>query len=239
MEGQDQKDNVEVKAQTPPTVPQEVIEKIQKQAVEQAIAEATKVAGESTKQALQDQSKRVLQALGSGEVDAEAEAEKVLNNFVKDPVAVLQRVTEIAETRIEKKLQEQKAAEDKEKAAQVAINQAIVRTYEKRPDIQHNSSAREMLEVYFASTDPEQPAAERIAEAVRKYDLMMEKIDGKTAEERIKAVASLSSTSRANDPTKEKSASERIAEDHKNYIEERKQAYLKKVGKLPRNVTFS
>lgn len=213
--------NTEGTQQTQPAQPaavdQKVIEQIQKEAVAKATEAAKKMAEEAAVKARQEAKADIINSLTGG--DKESRSEKLLNSLVGDPEAVLNTVVEAAKRQaleeFEEKDSKRREQDQLEKARTAELAQASRELLKTRPDIASSEAAKELLNTYYVTLPDNLSEAEKIKEAARKYDLFMEKVDGKSAEERIKAAQSITSSASAQKDapvkkTLEESAQERV-----------------------------
>lgn len=180
-----------------PVVPASVLEDLkraQAEAVTAALAEHSKVSQQETQRLLAEQQRRLVSAI-SGEEDSEGKKTRLLESFLEDPTKLLHRVKEVTKEEIRAEMEEIEAAREEKSRAQREIAMASVEALESRPDIKTNKEAKKLLDAFFNQTDSKLPPKDRIEQAVRDYDLMMERIDGKKPEERIRAATSVQTSS--------------------------------------------
>lgn len=180
----------EAVAPTEIKIPESVLAEIEKKAVEKAVAAANKEAAQSTK--------KIVNALtGNNEDDVN---DRIMDRFVKDPFGTLSKVAEKAREEAKEDIREElKAKEEaekeiakKEKEKDAEQRREAADLWKKRPDINATAENRDLLNRYYMTTDAELPEKDRIAQAVKDYDAFMTKLDGKSSEDRIKAVADVS-----------------------------------------------
>lgn len=162
-------------------IPTEVLEKLQADVIEKAIKAATDEAGKISTKALDDQAARVLEALGGKKSEVNY-AGAVHQRFLDDPVGLLAAVSAHASQETRREIQEA----ERVRAERLRASNEVLG---KRPDITTNAAAMKMLDTFYDSSDPKKSEKERISEAVKEYDLLMEKNGAASAEERINAAS--------------------------------------------------
>lgn len=212
----------------------DVIKRIQDEAVAQATAAAKKITDEATETAKREARADIVNSLTGG---AEDRSDKLLKSLVKDPEAVLNTVVEAAKREAlaefnekDKERQDRENAERAKTRELAAASQELLKT---RPDISASESAKELVNTYYSALPDSMSEAEKIKEAARKYDLFMEKIDGKSAEDRIKAAQSISSNASA---PKEAPVQKTMDESAKERVSKAEESWRKKFpnARIPR-----
>ena len=213
-------ENTQTTAPAPvaPTIDPKVIEQIKSEAAAQATEAAKKAAQEAAVNARKEAKAEIINTRPGGGQDDRGD--RILNSLVKDPEAVLNTVVEAAVAKATKQFEEKDSARTEREAAEKAktaeLAQASRELLKTRPDIATSEEAKDLLNTYYSAMPDTMSETDKIKEAARKYDLFMEKLDGKSAEDRIKAAQSVSSNASARSEapvrkTLEESAADRVS----------------------------
>lgn len=193
-----------------------VISKIAQEAIRGEVEKVQREAATNTQKALEEQSNKIIRALGAEPVTNKSD--ELAARLLTDTAGVLGDVATLAKQQalqeFEKIQATKEAAEKTAKEQSVAEGRAINALFKERPDIESSAEAKEILEGHYLRTDASLPPAERLKIATEKYDAFLEKIDGKTSAERVKAVASIGGVgNRAAEPPAKKSQAEITREE--------------------------
>lgn len=204
------------------TIPAEVIERLQSEAVSVARAEAEKRANEI----VQENNSRIRQAMGDQlQVD---HTDEVLGSLLKDPLGVLRNVAISSKEETKRELRAEFAEEERIQRENRKATHAVLG---ERPDIHSNEAAMKIVSSFWKDANPDLPASEQLKQAVRQYDLLMEKNGAGEAEKRIAAAASLSrSVSTTQESSKGPSIQARTTDVNTSWMERRKEEFKKKHG---------
>lgn len=176
-----------------------VIAKISQDAKEAALTQAREEGNRQTQ--------KIVEALtGKSGKEPRYDTEALVDRFVSDPAAVLAATAEAAS----RKTRDEVLAEVREDArVQREVESAFREALKGRPDLA-DPEVTENLDAFLAATNPQDSIRDRMKEAVRKYDLMIEKAGGPKAEERIRKASSVkTSGGMGQAPEAEKSINER------------------------------
>lgn len=121
--------------------------------------------------------------------------------FLRDPASVLSLLKETTETSNREYLDAQLAAMKQEQTEGFALAK-------NRPDIMKEEKNRELFNRLYDKTDSFLSPKERVAEAVKDYDLLLETAGAGKSEERIKEAQSFSTASTHQGVKKEEPANE-------------------------------
>lgn len=80
------------------------------------------------------------------------------------------------------------------------------RMHKERPDIMQDDNTLEIFNEFFGNTNPEDSVEERVKQATKKTDLLLEKAGRGTAKERIAAASSVTSQGGSREPYKQEQA---------------------------------
>jgi hypothetical protein len=166
-------------AATQATIPPEVLAEIQSN----ILKEAEKIAEAKGQKLLGEQRDRILQAMGGGQQPVDQTA--VLKALLSNPVDVLTSVAERTRDITKRELADEMATREAEQAEDRLVARELLKD---RPDITGSDESIEVLNLYFERSDPKKSKKERMAEAIRKHDLFMEKSGAGSKDERVKRV---------------------------------------------------
>lgn len=228
----------EEKVAVRPEVDPAIVAKIAQEAVRKEVEAAQKLSAESTKKLLDEQRSNVLRALGAE--DPQAARDEFTARFLTDPAEVLGNYAaltkEQAIAEVRKEIAQKEAAAAQEREAVLAEQRAVGELFSERPDLKQSAELRETLEAYYLKTDSSLPAKERLEQATKKLDKFLEKLDGKTSAERVKALASVTANSSVGaEPPARKSQ----AEVNRADIEARKEREMKVRRGISSRIQFS
>jgi hypothetical protein len=185
----------ETKSAASAQVSPEVIDQIRKNILAEVIPEVQKqtesIAGKKFTEAQNAQNQRVLQAMGMGAPENHSEA--VLNRFLEDPMEVLTMVGHKAKETAKEELRAEREAEKK---AEQVFSRAVKDVMSDRLDIRSNEEAMELVQNYYEAGPSSLNEKERLEQAVKKYDNLMEKNGAGKSDTRIQA-AKTSASSRS------------------------------------------
>lgn len=216
-------------AETPSATPaaaaaisQEVIDRIQME----AIAKATEVAERATN----DRLSAAARTLRGEPVDEDYNT-MVLKKFVNDPINVLQSIEDRVEARANEKLAqfEQKQVQNQREDREVKA--AIKTVLGSRPDVITSEEAMTIVDSFYKETASDRPHADRMKDALQKYDLLLERSGAGTAEARAAAASpARSAGNQSNSQAKTVNYAAAKAETLENYKEKRIADYRAKHG---------
>lgn len=222
----------ETSTETKPALSQDAVAEITRQAVAaatQAIEGKTKeVLDNAERRSIETVTQRMIQALG-GEANSEKVQTEVLRKWVNDPVSVLSAVQEhTRETvlrEVDSRLEAKEEKARQENAKRGEFQAAATELFEKRPDIKGSKEAKELIDAYYLTTSDKLPEKERLESAMKKYDKLVESTSGKSAEDRVKEAASITTGSSKGNTSAPANKSKEEAD--REWLDERRERFKK------------
>ena len=175
-------------------IPKEVIADLEKQLLSNVSEIVDKKATEKAESAVGKYRQQMAAALG---LTPTVSNETILQKFLDNPREVLTALKQETRREVLDEFRKERDREKEQQSAEVEkgreLQRAVVEVLEGRPDIRKNKSARETIDSFYAQASDDLSEKEKVEHAVRKYDLLMEDSGLGKAEERVKAVQTVSS----------------------------------------------
>lgn len=170
------------------------IDEIRQEALAAARAEVGEILKTQKTVSEEQVNKIVAERLGSvakaisGQDEPQDSVNPLLRKLVTDPDGVLATVAELSAQHTLEQIRRENAQERE-------FNSAYTELFQERPDLASSKANLKLVDTFYKNADPQKPIRDRVKEAVREFDLLMEEQGLGDSKSRIAKASTVTSAS--------------------------------------------